>query len=359
MRTLFRPIAVGIGAILLFGIFTSAAAAQQFVYAARRGTDQLVGYNINLFGGLTRIPGSPFVAGAGANAVAVDRFNRFAFVTNEGSMNVSAFTINPFSGALTAVAGSPFALPSAPKTLTVDGSGRFLYVLHGAAISAFAIDPFTGALTTIAGSPFPAGQALVGLAADPFGRFLFTSDSVRRVAISFSIDPAAGRLTEASAVSGVQAPPVSVIADPLGRFAFVLQAAPNFVGSSQAFLVDPVTGALTVSGSGTAGSLPVSFAVEASGRFMYVAEGLAPATSGAEINFFTGSFGRSLGSFAGAGSLTADPTGRFVVTAGLGLLVNSVNPFTGQLSITSFVPEPGLSAAAVTSISFLALFVPH
>jgi hypothetical protein len=73
-------------------------------------------------------------------------------------MDVSAFTINPVTGAIAAVAGSPFALPSAPTTLTVDGSGRWLYVLHGATISAFAIHPFTGALTASPGPPFSAGQ---------------------------------------------------------------------------------------------------------------------------------------------------------------------------------------------------------
>lgn len=43
-------------------------------------------------------------------SVAVDPSGKFAYVANNGSSDVSAFTINTATGALTAVVGSPFAV---------------------------------------------------------------------------------------------------------------------------------------------------------------------------------------------------------------------------------------------------------
>jgi hypothetical protein len=63
MTKLFRTIAFGVPTILLLATFAANAAAQPFVYAARRGTNLVAAYNINLLGGLTPIPGSPFAAG--------------------------------------------------------------------------------------------------------------------------------------------------------------------------------------------------------------------------------------------------------------------------------------------------------
>ena len=53
-------------------------------------------------------------------AWAIDPKGKFAYVTNQGSANVSAYPIIATSGALTPVAGSPFAAGSGP----VWGDGR-------------------------------------------------------------------------------------------------------------------------------------------------------------------------------------------------------------------------------------------
>jgi DNA-binding beta-propeller fold protein YncE len=58
---------------------------------------------------LTNVSGSPFPAGAGPLAVTVDPTGKFAYVANNGSHNVSAFSIDATSGGLFTVAGSPFA----------------------------------------------------------------------------------------------------------------------------------------------------------------------------------------------------------------------------------------------------------
>ena len=52
----------------------------------------------------------------------------FAYVTNSNSNNISAYSVDPITGALTPVAGSPFAAGSEPNSVGIHPSGRFLYV---------------------------------------------------------------------------------------------------------------------------------------------------------------------------------------------------------------------------------------
>ncbi len=83
---------------------------------------------------------------------------KFAYVVNEGSGNVSAYTIDGTTGALSPITGSPFAAESAPLGVAVDPSGKFAYVTNQSHnVSAYTIDGTTGALSPITGSPFAAG----------------------------------------------------------------------------------------------------------------------------------------------------------------------------------------------------------
>src|SRR5260370_26938732 len=84
---------------------------------------------------------------------------KFAYVANDNSSNVSAYTIDHTTGALTSVPGSPFAAGSLPFSVAVDSSGKFAYVANFASnnVSAYTIDRTTGALSPVPGSPFAAG----------------------------------------------------------------------------------------------------------------------------------------------------------------------------------------------------------
>jgi DNA-binding beta-propeller fold protein YncE len=105
------------------------------------------------------VAGSPFVDGTNSNpySVAVDPTGSFVYVANDGSNNVSVYTITAGTGALTAVAGSPFAdgTNSSPTAVTVDATGNFVYVANGnRTIAAYIIDLGTGGLDAVSGSPF-------------------------------------------------------------------------------------------------------------------------------------------------------------------------------------------------------------
>ncbi len=93
-------------------------------------------------------------------SVAVDPSGKFLYVANQASNDVSAFTIDQFSGVLKAITGSPFVVGMNPTSVSVDVSGKFVYVTNSASnnVSTFSLDPTTGALTPVSGSPFPAGS---------------------------------------------------------------------------------------------------------------------------------------------------------------------------------------------------------
>ena len=104
-------------------------------------------------------------------------------MTNYGSNNISAYTINASSGALTPVTGSPFKTSVEPIGVAVDPKGKFAYVACYAVshVYAYAINPSSGALTRVKGSPFKTTLYPVFNTVDPTGRYAYvTTDAIRR-----------------------------------------------------------------------------------------------------------------------------------------------------------------------------------
>ena len=150
--------------------FSSSFTAVSMAYAANQGSNDVSAYTINpTTGALTAITGSPFVAGTTPLSMAGDPTAKFAYVANyfngAGGNSVSAYAINPTTGALTAVTGSPFAAGTNPRSVTVDPTGRFAYAANQNSnnVSAYTINGTTGALTPITGSPFAAGASPVSV----------------------------------------------------------------------------------------------------------------------------------------------------------------------------------------------------
>ena len=81
----------------------------------------------------------------------MDSLGKFVYVANPTSNNVSAYKIDPISGALTPVNGSPFTAGASPSAVGVDPTGKFAYVANAVStdVSAFDIDSASGALTQI------------------------------------------------------------------------------------------------------------------------------------------------------------------------------------------------------------------
>src|SRR6266849_5074913 len=156
--------------VLLVLAFAGQAFGQKkpkFAYVANESSANVSAYTINsTTGALSPVTGSPFAAGSFPFSVAVDPSGKFAYVANANSTNVSAYTINNTTGALSPVPGSPFAAGAAPRSVAVDPSGKFAYVANqccnvfcsvSGSVSAYTIDSTTGALSPVPGSPFAAG----------------------------------------------------------------------------------------------------------------------------------------------------------------------------------------------------------
>jgi 6-phosphogluconolactonase len=247
-------------------------------------------------GSVASVPGSPFQGEAGQQALTSDPSGKFLYVANALSTqaastnSISAFTIDPTTGALSPVAGSPFSTGTQedPSSLAVDSTGKFLYVADPAgdsnfpadvnSIAEFSIDTDTGALTPIAQAPCLDAAGLAGaanaVAADPVAGFLFASEALGTVC-SYSID-SQGMLQQVtgspfSVSTNITADPRAIAVDPFGKFVYDANGITNDIS---AFSITPGSGTLTsVPGSPfTPGpnANPISLAMHPLGRFMYV-----------------------------------------------------------------------------------------
>jgi 6-phosphogluconolactonase (cycloisomerase 2 family) len=82
----------------------------------------------------------------------------FLYVANQGTNNVSAFAVNPATGALAPI-GSPSPAGTTPTAVTVSPDGAFLYAANQGSndVFAYSINSASGALAPVSGSPFFAG----------------------------------------------------------------------------------------------------------------------------------------------------------------------------------------------------------
>jgi 6-phosphogluconolactonase (cycloisomerase 2 family) len=194
-------------------------------------------------GALSEVANSPFEANANPTQILITPSGQYVYVTNPGIGMVTAFSFS--NGVLTQVSGVPGGLPGSPyvsgagaSALAVDGSGRFLYVVNPSAsnpqpyqntvgnISGFNIDPGTGALTPMLGSPFYSTEGVTGptaITVDLTGSFVFALTPGSSYSFwSFEIDSTTGELTAiTSSPFSLAAGGLFALADPTGDFLYV------------------------------------------------------------------------------------------------------------------------------------------
>ena len=321
-----------------------------FAFVSNSGSGTVSAFAVSSTGGLSVAPGSPFIAGNGAEFMAFDSVHKLLFVSNQGANTLSAFSVNTSTGMLTSISGSPFATGVRPTAVAVDAAGRFVFVSNQAAgsISVFSIGSGSS-LTPVAGSPFPAASpfgltvnpagtvlyasnfpdstvsdlntvsafsinssgalgpvsgspfgdanslrgfaSVVGLLADPSGKFVFASDHMAESVVSFNVNPANGSL---SPVSALPAPApscgVSCHHNPL-RLA--VDPADRFIywtnvqnGTVSTFNIN--NGNLTAIAETPVGTHPFGLAFDPSGQFLYVVNKVDNTVSGFAVNSANG-----------------------------------------------------------------------
>ncbi len=126
----------------------SPAQAPSVLYAADTDTNALLSFTADNNGVLTA--GLSSGTGTQPAAMIADDQNRFLFVANEGSNNISVFAVDATTGALTPATTSLVSTGTGPSALAYDPVSKFLFVgLSGAKqIAVFAVNTTTGALTS-------------------------------------------------------------------------------------------------------------------------------------------------------------------------------------------------------------------
>jgi 6-phosphogluconolactonase (cycloisomerase 2 family) len=294
-----------------------------FAYVTNYGSGNVSAYTVDAkTGALTQVAGSPF--GAGTNPVGVAIIERgkdaiFAYVTNLGSGNVSAYAVNAKTGALRAVRGSPFGAGSGPTSLTgVENSGNtYLYVTNTGSsnVSAYTVNAKSGALKQVAGSPFGAGTEPDGVAdvENNGGSYLYVTNSGSGNVSAYTISGSSGALTQvAGSPFGAGTGPFGVadLETSGGTYLYVANDGSDNVSgytiSGSGGGLTQVAGSPFAAGSGPVGVATCSVALGGKkGRddyFAYVTNGSSNNVSGYSIDASSGALTAVTGSPFGAGT---------------------------------------------------------
>lgn len=228
-------------------------------------------------GNLTIATGS-IAVGSDPVEISFDRGGRFAYVTNEGSNDVSILEVDLGTGELTPngtsrTRATPGSLTTAIGDDPAQPQGRFLYTADTGpgpgTLTPYQVNSSTGQLSAIAVPPILTGNAPRAVAADPFGRFLYVVNQADRSISTFEVDPVTGAPTPVGLplVFDANGMPRDIAVDGSGRFAF----ASNAGGAVEALWIDQGTGELTfLATTPSLGDMPEAIAVDPTSQFIYV-----------------------------------------------------------------------------------------
>jgi len=267
---------------------------------------------------------------------------KFLYVANAGTdaIGVSGYRIDPISGVLTPTAPAEFPITgdSQPLGIVVDLTSTHLYTSNAQTISAFNIDPVTGALSDVPGTPVtvPVTSNLQLVALTPDARFLYATDLINRRVWEFSISESGlPVLMNSSAATGDS--PEGIALDSEGKFLFVANWLSNSISR---FVITPGTGVLVSAGAPIpmeASCGPQELTVDPSGKFLFV--------SCASINKIA-RFSIDLGS----GNLTALPSfSTGALTGPRGIAID----FSGSYLYSAWNMQNKAGAAAVDQTGVL------
>jgi 6-phosphogluconolactonase (cycloisomerase 2 family) len=307
-------------------------------------------FNIDLASGTLGQTGSPLPLGVqGASVIVCDPTARFAYVLNSVGGTGSSGSVLVFAvdrdGNLSAQGSVSVPAAGNAAFIAIDPSARFAYVANQgtpSSISIFSINRATGMLWPITGSQVTVGSGPITVAADPTGRFAYVvvanmGNSLPGVMV-FSINPSTGTLTPLFGFPLQSDPPTNTfplspfIVHPRAIFAYSVTADSTF----PLFTINPATGALSSNGSFNLS--PQFMALHPSGGILYAATsgalfalGIVPAT-GQPIQ---------TGAAAGVGSMTVHQSGLFLYgTQNTNVSLFMIDLATGNLTQSTNQPLP-------------------
>jgi len=190
------------------------AATTEYLYVTDAHNNQVWDFAVDMSSGALGIPTGDtaflsFPTGSVPSAVAVDPCNRFVYVANHDSNNVSGYTMcnatllpNCQSGDGSLVStGAPISAGTGPTALAVDPLGNFVYVVNQLSnnLSGYKISPVTGVLTSF--TTIGTGGNPVSIAIRADDSWLFVTNNHSASISQFSLIPASGVLTPVAATT--------------------------------------------------------------------------------------------------------------------------------------------------------------
>lgn len=306
-------------------------------------------YLIDANGALPTTAASSVATGTNPYSIAVVPLGLYAYVANNGSNNVSEYTIS--AGVLTS--NTPTANPtgtvtagSSPVFVTVDPSGQYVYVVNAGSnpgtVSQYTINS-DGTLAAL-GPPAQAGITPNSMAVDPSGHYAYVANYGDGTISEYTINAGALTLTATLPVpvSGNNHP-ASITVDPSGPYVYVA----NNSNSTVSEYSIGAGGALTAIGTVAAGTNPISVTVDSSGSYVYVANYSSGASAGTVSEYSIGTGGvlapvGTVGTGKYPSSVTVAPSGQYAYVANLG------DGTVSQYTIISGVFTANTTAATVT-----------
>ncbi len=283
------------------------------------------------------------------NPTSTSASSTFVYVANTGSENVSAFKLTD-DGALLPVPGSPFAMPGV-KDLVIS-SGYLLASSQNLGVSAYKIDPRSGALRHISAAPISSGS-LLHMAANSSQVYVSTTNGIYGFSFkegTFDSIPGSPFFVPAP-MHAFPLVPQRLLLESGGSYLFVGWAVDAVSGIFSAVHVE-ANGALTMDQHSEVGASETDDMVEdPSRRFIYIAnltifqERIDPGTGAHQL---VPSNDLHFGS-----ALAMAPNGKFLLAAvslrELELRTYAVDQSTGSLTeAASPVSDTGFAFAQIT-----------
>jgi len=213
--------------VLILFLGSASIANAGFVYSVvdAAAGNMLYGFSADeTTGELTLLNGFPIATGftGGGNTnlehIVFDPVNKFLFVANRGSSNISVYSVDQTTGALTPASFSPITSVANQRTLKVHPSGSPL-IVGADSFASFVITPTSA--TPAPGSPYalPTGVSPAASALSPDGTYYYAGGNSGNFFAGYSINASTGEMTELAGnpFDSGASNPVPVDVDSTGR----------------------------------------------------------------------------------------------------------------------------------------------
>jgi DNA-binding beta-propeller fold protein YncE len=192
------------------------APSAEYLYVADSIDNVVVNFSVSSSGVLAQTPTAFTPTGTLPSGVIVDPCNRFAYVANATTNNVTAYTICSVVSqtclqadySLHEVTGSPYPVGDLPGPMAVDPFGKALYVVNtgSSTISLFGIGSSTGSLAPLSPSTAATNLGPNSIAIRSDGTWLFVANIGSANISQYAITPATGNLTLQTAIPTLNYP---------------------------------------------------------------------------------------------------------------------------------------------------------